>query len=220
VRTPGPEWVEIIGVVQHVRNTSLAVAGREQVYFTDGFTGHGRVSRWALRVAGDTAAYAAPIRAAVAQQDRNLVVTELQPATDLLNRAQAATRFQLLLIGVFATIALLLAAVGLYGVLSTFVRQRTAEIGVRMALGAAPASIFSLVVGHGLRLSLAGVAAGIVAALAVTRVMQTMLIGIQPTDPLTYAGMIALFFLIAAVSSWLPARRAAALDPTVALRGE
>src|SRR5207253_1083895 len=89
VRTPEPEWVEIIGVVQHVRYTSLATPGREQIYFTDGFTNHGRVSRWALRVAGDTAAYAAPIRAAVAQQDRNLVITELQPATDLVTRAQA-----------------------------------------------------------------------------------------------------------------------------------
>jgi putative ABC transport system permease protein len=145
---------------------------------------------------------------------------EMQPMQELVDRAQASTRFQLLLIGVFAAIAAILAAVGLYGVLATLVRQRTAEIGVRMALGAAPASIFQLIVGQGLRLSAVGIAVGLVAAAAVTRVMTSMLIGVKPTDPLTFAAMAALFIAIAAVASWLPARRAAALDPTVALRGE
>ena len=102
---------------------------------------------------------------------------------DLVQRAQAGTRFQLLLIGVFAAIAAILAGVGLYGVLATLVRQRTAEIGVRMALGAAPTSIFQLIVSQGLRLSVAGILAGLIAAFAVTRVMASMLIGVQPTDP-------------------------------------
>ena len=137
-----------------------------------------------------------------------------------VEKAQAGTRFSLLLIGVFATVAVLLAGVGLYGVLSTVVRQRTAEIGVRMALGAAPGKIFSLVVGQGLRLSAAGIAAGLVAALALTRVMTTMLVGVKATDPLTYAAMAALFFAIAALACWLPAWRASALDPTRALRDE
>ena len=116
--------------------------------------------------------------------------------------------------------AALLAAVGLYGVLSTVVRQRTAEIGVRMALGAAPGSIFSLVVGHGLRLSAAGILAGVLAALALTRVMTTMLVGVKATDPVTYAAMAGLFFAIAALACWIPAWRASALDPTTALRDE
>jgi putative ABC transport system permease protein len=149
-----------------------------------------------------------------------MIVMELQPMQDLVERAQAGTRFQLLLIGVFAAIAALLAGVGLYGVLATLVRQRTAEIGVRMALGAAPTSIFQLIVGQGLRLSAAGIFAGLIAAFAVTRVMASMLIGVKPTDPLTFGAMAILFIGIAAVASWLPARRAAALDPTVALRGE
>jgi putative ABC transport system permease protein len=138
-----------------------------------------------------------------------------------VDHAQAQTRFALALIGVFAVIAAMLAAVGLYGVLSAAVRQRTAEIGVRMALGAPPSSIFRLMVGQGLRLSAAGIAMGLIAALALTRVaMHSMLVGVAPADPLTFAVMAVLFLLIAAVSSWLPARRAALLDPTVALREE
>ena len=113
---------------------------------------------------------------------------------------------------------MLLASVGLYGVLATVVRQRTAEIGVRMALGAAPAGIFKLVVGQGLRLGAAGIAIGMLAALGLTRAMTSMLVGVRPTDPATFAAMAVLFFLIAAAASWLPARRAAGLDPTAALR--
>ena len=119
----------------------------------------------------------------------------------LVDRAQAGTRFSLLLIGVFAVIAALLAGVGLYGVLATVVRQRTAEIGVRMALGAQPAGIFNLI-----------------AAFALTRLMATMLVGIKPTDLATFVTMVVLFFLIAGVASWLPARRAASVDPNEALR--
>ena len=114
----------------------------------------------------------------------------------------------------------LLAGVGLYGVLSTMVRQRTSEIGVRMALGAGPSRIFSLVIGHGLRLSAAGIALGILAALALTRVMSTMLVGVQASDPVTYGAMAALFFAITALACWMPGRRAAGLDPLVALRDE
>jgi putative ABC transport system permease protein len=136
----------------------------------------------------------------------------------VVRRAQAQTRFSLALIGVFAVIAALLVAVGLYGVLSTLVRQRTAEIGVRMALGAAPDGILRLIVGYGLRLSAAGVAIGLLSAVALTRGLRTMLVGVSPTDPVTFAAMGIVFFLIAAVSLWLPARRAAGLDPTTALR--
>ena len=114
--------------------------------------------------------------------------------------------------------AALLSNIGLYGVLATFVRQRTAEIGLRMALGATPSNIFGLVVGHGLALSALGIAIGIVAAMGLTRMMASMLIGVQPTDPVTFLSIIGLFFAIAVVSCWFPARRAAEMAPTVALR--
>jgi putative ABC transport system permease protein len=221
-RSPEPEWVEVIGVVGHQRNTSLAEPGREQIYFTDGFRSHGFASRWAVRVKGkgDPAQYAAMVRAEVAGLNPNLLITELQPMDALVKRAQAGTRFSLLLIGVFAVIAVLLAGVGLYGVLSTVVRQRTAEIGLRMALGAAPGSVFRLVVGHGLRLSATGVAIGVAASFGLTRAMTSMLVGVEATDPITFAAMAALFLIIAIIASGLPARRASGLDPTIALREE
>jgi putative ABC transport system permease protein len=217
VRTPEPEFVDIIGVVAHQRFVSLADPGREQVFVTDGFMGFG-APRWAIRTSGDPASLAASVRAEMARFDPTMLVADVEPMTTLVWRAQAATRFTLVLIAVFAVIAALLVAVGLYGVLSTIVSQRTAEIGVRLALGAEPSSIRGMVVGQGLRLSVAGVALGLVAAVGLTRLMSALLVGVRPSDPLTFGAMAVVFFAIAAVSSWLPARRAAALDPTIALR--
>jgi putative ABC transport system permease protein len=220
IKTPEAEWVEVIGVVAHQREESLAERGREQVYFVDGFLGSGTVRQWAIRTDGDPAKYGSDIRAAIKAVDPHLLITEMQSMDTLLERAQAGTRFSLLLIGVFAVIAALLASVGLYGVLATVVRQRTAEIGVRMTLGAAPRQIFKLIVGQGLRLTAIGVAAGLIAAFALTRAISTMLVGVKATDPTTFATIAVAFFLIAAIASWLPAWRAASLDPTVALREE
>jgi putative ABC transport system permease protein len=220
VRTPEPEWVEILGVVAHQRATSIADAGHEQVYFTDGFVGFGAVGRWILRTSGSPAALAPAVRAAIQKVDPSLLVNEMQPMEVWVERAQAGTRFELLLIGVFAASAAILAAVGLYGVLATFVRQRTSEIGVRMAMGAGPSNIFGLVVGQGLRLSAIGIGAGLIAAAGLTRAMSSMLVGVRPTDPLTFGAIVVFFFAIAALACWIPAIRAAALDPTVALRDE
>ena len=217
IRTPEPEWVEIIGVVGHQRVTSLSEPGREQLYVAQGFLGGG-LNRWAVRTAGDPLLIAGAVQAAVREVDASFLVSELDAADNLVRKAQAGTRFSLVLIGVFAVTAVLLVGVGLYGVLSTLVRQRTAEIGVRMALGAAPDGILRLIVGYGLRLSAAGIAIGLLSALLLTRAMRTMLVGVSPTDPVTFAMMGTVFLLVAAVSLWLPARRAAALDPTMALR--
>jgi putative ABC transport system permease protein len=125
-----------------------------------------------------------------------------------------------MLIAVFAVVAAVLAGVGLYGVLSTMVRQRTAEIGVRIALGAAPGDILKMVVGQGLRISAAGIVIGLVAALGLTRLITSLLVKVKATDPATYVAMAALFLVIATLASWLPARHAAALHPAVALREE
>ena len=160
------------------------------------------------------------MRAAIKDVDSHLLVSEMQPVEALVLHAEAGTRFALILISVFAIIAGVLAGVGLYGVLATAVRQRTAEIGVRMALGAAPENIFHLVVGQGLRLSGIGIAAGLLGAFLLTRLMRAMLVGVHPTDPATFAVVAILFLLVAAMASWLPARRAAALDPAKALREE
>ncbi|HUQ80582.1 MAG TPA: FtsX-like permease family protein, partial [Gemmatimonadaceae bacterium] len=220
VRSNEPEWFEVIGVVDRERHESLAADSRETLFVTDGLFGHGAANRWAVRTSGDPTAIAGAVRAAMKEVDAQVPVAEVQPMTALVDRAMASTRFALALITVFAVIAAILAAVGLYGVLSTVVRQRTAEIGVRMAFGAPTSSIFQLVIGQGLRLSAIGVALGIAGALALTRGMSTMLVGVAPTDPVTFVAIAVLFMAIAAVSSWLPARRAAGMDPNVALRDE
>src|SRR5436190_3494015 len=220
IRTPEAEWVDVIGVVDHQRDDSLAERGREQVYFSDAFLGSGAVRQWAIRTGSDAAKYGGDIRAAIKAVDSHLSITEMQPMETLMERAQAGTRFSLLLIGVFAVIAAVLASVGLYGVLATVVRQRTAEIGVRMTLGAGPGQIFNLIVGQGLRLTAIGVAAGLIAAYALTRGMTTMLVGVKATDRVTFTTVAVVFFLISAIACWLPARRAANLDPTMALREE
>ena len=220
VRTPEAQWGEIIGVVAHQRNTSLIEPGREQLYVTDGYVNHQAASWWALRTDGDPAALASAVREVVRRAGSETLINEMQPMDSLVVQAQAQTRFSLLLIGVFSTIAALLAGVGLYGVLATSVRQRTAEIGVRMALGAAPSRIFRLMVGKGLYLSVIGIAIGLLAAFALTRVLASMLVEVKPTDPVTFVSVSVLFLFIAVMASWLPALRAAGLDPTTALRNE
>jgi predicted lysophospholipase L1 biosynthesis ABC-type transport system permease subunit len=220
VNTPEAEWYEIVGVVAHQRHDTLAADGHEAMYYTDGFMGAGSASRWALRTDGDANRLVAQVRAEIARFDKRLAVSDIMPLETYVDKAQAQTRFALILIAVFGTIAALLAAVGLYGVLSDAVRQRTAEIGLRMALGAAPGSIFQLVVGQGLSLSGMGIAAGAIAASVLTTAMSKILIGVTPHDPATFATIAAVFLAIAALACWLPARRAAALDPTTALREE
>jgi putative ABC transport system permease protein len=220
VRTPEAVWGEIIGVVAHQRNTSLIEPGREQLYITDGYVNHGAASWWALRTDGDPAQLASSVREVVQRQGKETFINEMKPMDSRVTAAQAQTRFSLLLIGVFSTIAALLAGVGLYGVLATSVRQRTAEIGVRMALGAAPSRIFRLMVGKGLTLSAIGIGIGLLASFAFTRILATMLVEVKPTDPITFASVAVLFLVIAFLASWLPALRAAGLDPTTALRNE
>jgi putative ABC transport system permease protein len=220
VRTPEAQWGEIVGVVGHQRNSSLIEPGREQLYVTDGYVNHQAASWWALRTDGDPAALAGAVREVVRKAGKETLINEMQPMDSRVIQAQAQTRFSLQLIGVFSTIAALLAGVGLYGVLATSVRQRTAEIGLRMALGAAPWRIFRLMVGKGLYLSVIGIAIGLIAAFGLTRILTSMLVGVKPTDPVTFVFVSVLFLFIAVMASWLPALRAAGLDPTTALRAE
>jgi putative ABC transport system permease protein len=156
----------------------------------------------------------------VAQVDARAPLADIQPMTAFVDKAMAPIRFTTTLIGIFAAVAMVLAAVGLYGVLSTIVRQRTAEIGMRMVFGAPRGSILSLVVGEGLKLSAAGIVIGLAGALAITRVMSSMLVGVNATDPFTFAAIVVLFVLIATTASWIPARRASRLDPMAAIREE
>ncbi|MGH7636651.1 MAG: ABC transporter permease [Gemmatimonadaceae bacterium] len=224
-RAQEPEWLEVIGVVEHQRHEGLATKGRETIFLPENFFGF-PVNNWVIRVrctAGepcDPTRVAGAARNVVNELDPKLSVDGVQPYSRLVDRAMTPTRFALVLIGVFAGVAAVLACVGLYGVLATAVRQRTAEIGVRVAFGASSRSIFGLVVGEGMKLSAIGLVLGLAASLVLTRVMETMLVGVQPTDPVTYATIIGLFVLIALIACLLPARRAASLDPANALRSE
>jgi putative ABC transport system permease protein len=221
VYIPEATWLRVIGIVEHQRLHSLADPGREQIFVTDGFWGIGISRHWALRTAGDPEKYVSIVRSEIAKfAPGRLAMTDVQTMDTTIDRAQTGTRFDLLLIGVFATIAALLAAVGLYGVVASAVRQRNAEIGLRIAFGAAPSSVVRLMIGQGLTLSAVGIGIGFGASAMLTRVMTSMLVGIQPTDPTTYAMMSALFFLVTACACWVPARRAGGIDPMKALREE
>ena len=220
VRTPEPERFTVIGVVEHQRHGSLARDGREALFMAEGYVGFGAANRWVVRTSGDPSALSSSVRAAVAAQSPRVGVIDVQPMLAFVSRAQAQTRFALVLIGLFAGIALVLAAVGLYSVLSTTVRQRQAEIGVRMAFGAEHGRIFRMMVTQGLKLSAAGLAGGVAAALILTNVIRSLLVGVEPTDPATFGAMALGFLFVAAVACGVPALRAARLDPMVALRDE
>jgi putative ABC transport system permease protein len=217
ISTPEPETFQIIGVVAHLRHSSLVGDEKESIYFSNGAQG-APANAFIVRTDGDPARLETSVRSALLQLDSQLLVTDMKPMMDYLNRAMAPTRFALALIGLFAGLAATLAAIGLYGVLSSLVRQRGTEIGVRMAFGAPPSGIFRMVVGEGLKLSAIGVVVGLVAALLLTRAMTKLLIGVTPTDPLTFAGMVAVFFVIAVLACFIPAHRAASVEPNVALR--
>ncbi len=220
IRTPDVEWVQVIGVVQHVRATSLAEPGREQIYITGGFEEAGIVDSWAARITGQPVQYEQAVRAAVKGVDSTLLVTGILPADALIDEAQTTTRFTLLLIGSFGMIAGLLAGIGIYGVLSSAVRQRTAEIGIRVALGAKKRQILELVLNEGFRLMLIGLSIGLAGSFVLTRLMSAILVGTKPADPLTFVSIAGLFFLIAASAAILPAMRASSLDPADILRHE
>jgi putative ABC transport system permease protein len=218
IRTDEPEVFEVIGVVEHQRHGSLAEEGREGIFFPSAIANYTPGGRWAIRLSGDPVVSVPALRAEIARLPRAPLVAELEPMSAFVNRATARTRFALVLIGVFAAIAVLLATVGLYSVLSTVVRQRTAEIGVRMAFGAGGGHIFRMMVGLGLKLGVIGLVVGTVTALLLTGALRSQLVGVRPTDPLTFVSVAVLFMAIAALAAGIPAWRASRLDPTTALR--
>jgi putative ABC transport system permease protein len=168
----------------------------------------------------EPASLAATVRKAVWEIDKDQPVSNIRTMDEILAESIARQRFSMLLLGIFAGGALLLAAVGIYGVMSYSVAQRTHEIGIRMALGAETGAVLKLAVGYGLKLVIAGVVIGLIAAFALTRLMATLLFGVTPTDPATFVVISVLLICVAAIASYIPARRATKVDPLVALRYE
>jgi putative ABC transport system permease protein len=176
--------------------------------------------RVVIRTAVPPASLTKSVHAAVREIDRELPVFAVRPLREYITTSVGPQRFYATIVGVFALVALALAAVGLYGVIAYAVSQRTHELGVRVALGATGQRIAGMVVSQGLALTLGGVVLGVAAALVVTRVLQTLLFGVSAIDPLTFGGVLALLLAVAAVASYVPARRAARVDPLIAMRGD
>jgi putative ABC transport system permease protein len=222
--TPEPDvpWMEIVGVVGDVRQ-GLDLDPRSEMYLpyrqADAVLPVFQLSI-VLRTATDPMLQASALRSALAEIDPNQPLVKVRTMEENMAATVAQPRFRTWLIGIFAALALVLAGVGVYGVMSYTVTQRTSEIGIRVTLGAQPEDVFRIVVGEGLRLALAGVGVGIVAALALTRLLQSFLYGVSPYDLLTFGGVALILTLVAVAASFIPARRATHVDPMVALRYE
>jgi putative ABC transport system permease protein len=212
---PKPCWLAIVGVVGNVHQYGLDGAPTLDIYYTQGWPRY-----TVIRTASDPAALAQAAIGEVHKFDPTLPVTHVMTLDDLLADSVSPRRFSTFLLGVFAGLALLLAAMGIYGVMSYVVSLRTNEIGVRMALGAQPRDIWRLVIGRGAQLALAGVAIGIVGAFALTKLISSLLYGVKPTDPVTFGGVAFLLVSVALLACYVPARRAMRVDLMVALRYE
>jgi putative ABC transport system permease protein len=211
---------EIVGVVGDVRHTGLDEEAGLEFYVPYAQAPESYMSVVVRTAAANPAGIGASLRGAIREADGQLYVPALQPMTELIAESVADRRFSALLTGLFASVALLLAAVGIYGVMAYTVTQRTHEIGIRMALGARPRDVLRHVVGHGTRLLLLGLAIGLAASLAVTRALSGMLYGVQPTDAPTFVLVTLTLSAVALLACYLPARRAMKVDPLVALRYE
>jgi putative ABC transport system permease protein len=209
--------VRIVGVVDNVRSASLAAEGRETVYVPYIFNSFLPLT-YVVRTAADPTSLIARIRAEAAAMDPDVPIAELSTLGSYVSNAMSQTRFLLALIGAFAVLALGLASLGLYGVISYSAKQRTREIGVRVAFGATERDVVRLILGQGLVVALAGIGLGLAGAAALTRVARTFLVGVSATDPITFAVVPALLLAVAIVASFVPARRAGRVDPNVALR--
>jgi putative ABC transport system permease protein len=211
------ESYEIIGIVGDVRHRGLESGLRQTLYFPSLRLGYANL---VIRTANDPVSLAAAVRREVAAIDPNQPVANIKTMERWVSESVAQPRFRTLLLGLFSAAALLLAMVGIYGVMSYAVSQRTHELGVRMALGARAGDALRLVIRQGMKLALAGVAIGLAAAFALTRLIKDLLFGVQATDPMTFATVSLLLTGVALAACYLPARRATKVDPMVALRHE
>ena len=209
----------IVGVVADVKSLGLNQPPPTQLYFPLAQVTSGSMA-FVVRTTTNAAGLGASIRAAVAAVDRNIPVNRLNTLEQHVHQSIAEQRFYMLLLAIFAGVAVALSAIGIFGVLSYLVAQRTREIGVRIALGAGPRSVVSLVVRQAMLLASVGAAIGLAGGLAVARLLAVLLFDLSPTDPTTFAIAAGALMTMALAASWVPARRASSVDPIVALRGE
>jgi ABC-type antimicrobial peptide transport system permease subunit len=208
-----------VGVVGRVKQYALDTDGRIALYLpqTQNAT---RALFVAVKAAGDPAALAPAVAREIHAQDPELPLYHMRPMSDRVGDSLARQRFSMLLLTIFAGVALVLASVGVYGVMSYLVGQSTREIGIRMALGASRQAVLGMIIRQGMAVATVGAAIGVAGALTLSRVMRSMLFGVQGSDPLTFAAVSLMLAAIALVATYLPARRAARIDPMVSLRTE
>ena len=216
-------WFTIVGVVEDTKNAGMDKPAGPELYMqvrqvADNFLG-GNMN-YVVRTSSDSLAIEGSIRGAVREMDPSLPVYNLRTMSEVVSRSMVQPRFLALLLATFSGIALFLAAIGIYGVMAYSVAQRTQEIGVRMALGARQIHVLKMIFGQSLLMLLIGTVIGVAGAFALTRLMSTLLFGVTATDPLTYISVVGILTLVALLACYIPARRAAKVDPLIALRYE
>ncbi|HYL61709.1 MAG TPA: ABC transporter permease [Candidatus Methylomirabilis sp.] len=216
---PGKVWREIVGVVGDVKDEDPGEEGSLTLYAPFTQMAWDSMTLF-LRADGDVSQMAGTMRSAVMAVDKDQPVADLATGDELMSRAVAQPQLRTLLLGLFAGLALVLASLGIYGVMSSAVAQRTQEIGVRMALGAERRSVLQMVLGQGLRLTLAGIVLGTAGAIGLTGLMKSLLFHVKPTDPATFVAVTLFLLAVALLAIYIPARRATHVDPVVALRYE
>ena len=227
-KTATPTWLTVIGIVRDAKQENWAAVPYPEVYLAalqnGGFLGelesHASYITLVVRTEGNPAPFSGTVKNTVWSFDHNLAISEVLTMDDVVAEANAQPRFEMALLAVFAGVALILAAVGIYGVMSYSVARRTHEIGIRISLGASRNDVLRLVVRQGMVLALAGSAAGIAGALLLSRLMTKILYGVPPTDPATFVCVAVLLGMVALLATYIPARRATKVDPMVALRYE
>jgi putative ABC transport system permease protein len=223
IKTGGREstapWRTIVGVVRHVRYRTLEASSRIGLYWPEAQQPWNTLSL-VIRTERDPMALAPTVAKQIHAIDPNLPAYQVRTMLDVMRNSLAQRRVILILLGLFAVAALVLAAIGIYGTVSYSVAQRTHEIGIRMALGADARAVLRMVLGQGLGLALGGIGLGLVGSLAMTWLLSAMLFGVRPTDPLTFMSVSLLLTVVALLASYIPARRATQVDPLVALRYE
>jgi putative ABC transport system permease protein len=215
----GATDVEIVGLTENIRHDGLNIEPQPTLFLCNLQT-PSLFTNLVVRTEGDPMAAVSAVKDAMRQVDPNQGAAEIVSMQQLLNNSIAGPRLQTVLLGAFGALGLILACVGVYAVISYSVAQRVREMGIRQALGASPGVIRSLVLREGMTLAATGVAAGVLAALALTRYLSTLLYTVKPTDPVVFAAVSALPVLAAAAGCWFPARLATTVDPATVLREE
>jgi putative ABC transport system permease protein len=210
------DWKSIVGVVGEVKELSAAAEPVTAMYFLETTSQMTLV----IRAEQDPTNLIADVRSIIHSVDPDQPIAAIRTMSNIVSESIAPQRLTMLIAALFAVLALVLAMIGLYGVISYSVAQRTHEFGIRMAVGAAKGDILQLIVTHGFSLAMTGILAGIVGSLALRRILASLLFGITPTDPLTFGAVALLLVGVALLACYIPARRAAAVDPMVALRHE